>query len=214
MTKQQEARRQNCRAFFRFERLNMKIPVTQKAPSSDTVTPTYGGIVPDVEHIATYQVFLRKALELGTEEFVQAKSARRTMLLKLLRPVDVLTRTGAGIRAGALALAWSPLICAAPYIYLRFGLNAIVYGSLLPASTITALLFWIVKLLQKSKWRPIVPGTDDAVELEQTVSRLAETRVLRDAIVRSGRGMYGADLTLLKAYNRRREAEGQRLSGI
>jgi hypothetical protein len=191
----------------------VNIPVTPKVLSDSAVAPTHVGSLPNVDQIPAYQAFLKKALALGTEEYIQARSARRSLLLKILKPVDALTRTGPGIRAGALALAWSPLICAAPYIYLRFGLDAIVYGSLLPASTVTALLFWIVKSLQKSEWRPILTGTDDYVELEHTVGRLAETRVMRDAIVRSGRGLYGADLTLLKAYNRKREAEGQHLSG-
>jgi hypothetical protein len=191
----------------------MKTSATQKTTSSGTPVPTHAGTVPDVTQIPTYQIFLSTALSLGTEESIQTKSARRARLLKVLRPVDALTRTGPGIRAGALALAWSPLICAAPYIFLRFGLDAIVYASLLPASLVTALLFWVVKSLQKSKWRPIEKDTEDDVELERTVSRLKETRLLRDAIVRSGRGLYGADLILLKAYNRKREAEGQPLSG-
>jgi hypothetical protein len=161
----------------------------------------------------TFQAFLKKALELGTESALLAKSARRNRLLKLLRPVDYLTRTGIAPRAGAIALFWSPLVAAIPYIYNHFGLDAIVYHCFLPASLFTAMLFWAVKTLQKSPWTPILKDTEYAVELERTVSELGETRQLRDAILQSRQNLYVADLRLLAAYNRKRQSEGKPLAG-
>lgn len=167
---------------------------------------------PDITQNPTYQAFLRKAQELGTEDALLAKSARRDRLLKLLRPVDYLTQTGVALRAGALALAWSPLICAAPFIYSRFGLNAVIYDSLLPASLFTAMLFWAVKTLQKSPWARIQPDTEYAVELEHTVAQRDETRQLRDAILRLRSNLYVADLKLLAAYNSQRQSESRSIT--
>lgn len=160
-----------------------------------------------VDHFPTYQAFLAKALALGTDEALHARCARRAKLLKMLKPVDMLARTGVAVRAGALALFWSPLLYATPAVYRDLGVGGLVFDSLLPAALVTAILFSLVKSLRESEWRPIVPGTEESRELEQTVSRLDETRNLAEEIARSGRSLYMADLTLLKQYNRQRQAE-------
>ena len=182
----------------------MKNPVRDTATSGAHPTPSPVVDVQAVSQNTGYQRFLQKALALGTEESIAAKWARRKLLLKILAPVDALTRTGPWKRAGALALGWSPLILATPVIYSRLGFNALIFGGLLPASLVTAILFWIVKSLQKSKWRPIENHPEDYAELERVIKEGRETHLLRDAILQSGRSLRGADLTLLVAYNKKR----------
>jgi hypothetical protein len=161
----------------------------------------------DVSQTASYQRFLRNALALGTESANRSKWARRKMLLGILAPIDALTRTGPWKRAGALTLAGTPLIVAAPFVYSRFGFNALIFKGLLPVSLLIALLFALAKSLQHSKWRPLDEHPDDLAEVERILAQREDARQLKEAILLSGRTLRGADLTLLTAYNKKRDVE-------
>lgn len=127
------------------------------------------------------------------------KVSFRAWLLRVLKPVDEVTKVSALSRALRLTLWSSPLIAAAPFVYSNYGPAALLYHVALPATLLVALLFLVVKKLQKSPWSPLWEGSAYSKELEALAKAVPEVAAFQNAVKASGRALCPADLKLIQA---------------